>query len=85
MEGVPTVAMPKASFVSGYDLVSFLADTSILPSKSEAKKLLQAGGIAINKEKIAANKTTIQLSDLLQDKYILIQKGKKNYYLIITN
>lgn len=82
MEGVPTVAVSAALISEGYDIVSFLADTQIFPSKGEARKMWQAGGISINKEKITVEKTTITNSDLLQGKYMLIQKGKKNYYLV---
>jgi tyrosyl-tRNA synthetase len=59
-----------------------LADAGITPSKGEAKKLLAAGGIAINKEKLTAEKTAVNTQDLLQNKYILVQKGKKNYFLL---
>ena len=82
MEGVPTVEITKASIADGYELVSFLTDTAIFPSKGEAKKMLQAGGVAINKTKLAADKTAVTVSDLLQHKYLLVQKGKKNYYLV---
>lgn len=82
MEGVPTVAVGTAQINEGYDIVSFLADTQIFPSKGEARKMWQAGGISINKEKITVEKTTITNNDLLQGKYMLIQKGKKNYYLV---
>ena len=82
MEGVPTVEITKASLADGYELVSFLTDTAIFPSKGEAKKMLQAGGVAINKTKLAADKTAVTVSDLLQNKYLLVQKGKKNYYLV---
>ncbi|MFX7033254.1 hypothetical protein ABTI01_19820, partial [Acinetobacter baumannii] len=82
MEGVPTVAVSAALISEGYDIVSFLADTQIFPSKGEARKMWQAGGISINKEKITVEKTTITNNDLLQGKYMLIQKGKKNYYLV---
>jgi tyrosyl-tRNA synthetase len=82
MEGVPTVAVSAVQINEGYDLVSFLADTQIFPSKGEARKMWQAGGISINKEKITTDKTTLTNSDLLQGKYILVQKGKKNYYLV---
>ena len=85
MEGVPTVEITKASLADGYELVSFLTDTAIFPSKGEAKKMLQAGGVAINKTKLAADKTAVTISDLLQNKYLLVQKGKKNYYLIVVN
>jgi len=84
MEGVPTVEIEKTKIVDGYDLVSFLAESQILPSKSEARKMLQAGSIAINKQKLSVEKTQLTTEDLLQEKYILIQKGKKNYYLMLT-
>lgn len=82
MEGVPTVEISKAQLEAGYDLVSFLAETNIFPSKGEARKMWQSGGVGLNKEKIATEKTTLTSSDLLQNKYLLIQKGKKNYFLV---
>lgn len=82
MEGVPTVEITKTSLAYGYELVSFLTDTAIFSSKGEAKKMLQAGGVAINKTKLAADKTAVTVADLLQNKYLLVQKGKKNYYLV---
>jgi tyrosyl-tRNA synthetase len=81
MEGVPTVEISAAQIEAGYDLVSLLADTNIFPSKGEARKMWQAGGLSINKQKISTDKTVIDSTDLLQGKYILVQKGKKNYYL----
>ncbi len=82
MEGVPTVEINKVQLADGYDLVSFLADTQIFPSKGEARKMWQAGGLSINKSKVGTDKTEIKSLDLLQDKYLLVQKGKKNYYLV---
>jgi tyrosyl-tRNA synthetase len=82
MEGVPTAEIERNKIEEGYDLISLLADTGITPSKGEAKKLLSAGGVAINKEKLTADKTAVSAQDLLQDKYILVQKGKKNYFLV---
>ena len=84
MEGVPTVNLTLAQLSEGYDLVSLLADTKIFPSKGEARKMWQSGGISINKEKIGADFTSVTKAQLLQDKYILLQKGKKNYYLVIA-
>lgn len=84
MEGVPYVEISKAQLDAGYDLVSFLADTAIFPSKGEARKMWQSGGVGLNKEKIATEKTTLNNTDLLQGKYLLIQKGKKNYYLVVV-
>ncbi len=84
LDGVPTVNISKEQLAAGYDLVSFLADSQIFPSKGEAKKMLQAGGLSVNKVKIGAEKATLAAEDLLQGKYILVQKGKKNYYLVIV-
>lgn len=82
MEGVPNIEVSKAKINEGYDLVSLLADTQIFPSKGEARKMWQSGGISLNKEKITVDKTQFTSEDLLQGKYLLLQKGKKNYYLL---
>jgi tyrosyl-tRNA synthetase len=84
MDGVPTVNIDAAKITAGYDIVELLADTAIFPSKGEARKMWQAGGIGINKEKITTEFTTVTSTQLLQGKYILFQKGKKNYYLAIV-
>jgi tyrosyl-tRNA synthetase len=85
MEGVPTVNVTFAQLEEGYDLVSLLADTQIFPSKGEARKMWQAGGLSINKEKINTEFTTATPAQLLQGKYMLLQKGKKNYYLVVAS
>jgi tyrosyl-tRNA synthetase len=82
MEGVPSIEISRGTLSDGYEIVSFLADTQIFPSKGEARKMWQAGGLSLNKTKISTDKTSIGLGDLLQDKYLLVQKGKKNYYLV---
>jgi tyrosyl-tRNA synthetase len=82
MEGVPAIDISKATLEAGYEIVNFLADTQIFPSKGEARKMWQAGGVGLNKEKVAAEKIQLTTNDLLQGKYLLIQKGKKNYYLV---
>jgi tyrosyl-tRNA synthetase len=82
MEGVPSIDIERSALAEGYEIVSFLADTQIFPSKGEARKMWQAGGLGLNKAKIAAEKTHIHASDLLREKYLLVQKGKKNYYLV---
>ena len=84
LEGVPTVSITKEQVMEGYDFISFLADSQIFPSKGEAKKMLQGGGLAINKVKVGGEKAALVKEDLLQDKYVLVQKGKKNYYLVIA-
>lgn len=81
MEGVPSVEIEKRQ-LNGLDLVSLLAETKILSSKGEAKKMVAGGGIFINKEKMITGDEKINSNKLLHGKYVLIQKGKKNYYLI---
>ncbi|HNY23466.1 MAG TPA: S4 domain-containing protein, partial [Bacteroidales bacterium] len=56
--------------------------TSIVPSKGEARKLIQGGGLSINKEKVLSAETPVDASQLIGDKYLLVQKGKKNYFII---
>jgi tyrosyl-tRNA synthetase len=84
LEGVPTVNIARSALDADIDIVSFLADTKIFPSKGEAKKMVQGGGISINKIKVDAIEHSVQPASLLNGKYLLVQKGKKNYYLVIT-
>ena len=85
MEGVQKINFEKSKIESGIDIVSFLADTTIFPSKGEAKKMIQGGGLSINRNKVDGLQVNIDNSLLLHDKYILVQKGKKNYYLVICD
>jgi tyrosyl-tRNA synthetase len=85
MDGVPQVTAPKASLAEGLDLLSFLADNGVFPSKGEARKMLQNGGVSINKEKVTAVDHKITTEHLLNNSYLLIQKGKSNYTLAIFN
>ena len=85
MEGVVKIDMTKKELVAGIDVVSFLTNIQILPSKGEAKKMIQNGGIYINRNKVDDLKFSIDESLLLHEQYLLIQKGKKNYYLVKAN
>ncbi len=82
MEGVPMIEVNRALLEEGYDMISFLADTNIFPSKGEARKMWQGGGLGINKNKVGVEKTQIVSADLLNNRYLLVQKGKKNYFLV---
>ncbi|HEY2649736.1 MAG TPA: S4 domain-containing protein, partial [Puia sp.] len=66
----------------GVDLVRFLAETGILPSRGEARKMIQNGGISINRNRIEYLQFNVSTDLLLHEKYILVQKGKKNFYLV---
>lgn len=83
MDGVKQVNGSKDTLAEGIDLVSFLADTGIFASKSEARKMVQGGGISINKEKVTTADYKLTEAQLLNGKYMLVQKGKKDYTLAI--
>ena len=82
MSGVPQVDVARTELETGKDIISFLADTKILPSKGEARKMLQNGGISINKNKVESQELVVNSTLLLRDQYLLVQKGKNNYFLI---
>ncbi|MFN4961640.1 MAG: tyrosine--tRNA ligase [Bacteroidota bacterium] len=82
IQGVVKVEVDKASLAEGIDIVSLLANTGIFPSKGEARKTIQGGGVSVNRKKIESVELKVESSFLLHQRYILIQKGKKNYFLI---
>jgi tyrosyl-tRNA synthetase len=82
MEGVVKFDFPARSIRDGLDIVSFLAASTISASKGEARKLVQQGGVSINRNRITEPGFVVDAGLLLHDKYILVQKGKKNYYLV---
>lgn len=81
MEGVVHIRFALQDLQQGIDVVSFLAQSGILPSKGEARKLVQGGGISINRKKVESTDWSVGPDLLLHGKYLLVQKGKKNYYL----
>ena len=86
LEGVPQVFVARQELENGVDIVTLLADkTQIFEGRGECRKMIQGGGISINKAKITEPETSLNASNLLNDSYLLVQKGKKNYYLIIAN
>ncbi len=82
MEGIVKINFAKEKIAAGFDVVSFLAETNIFPSKGEARKMILGGGVSINRKKIDNVQFTIDNSLLLHTKYLLVQKGKKNHYLV---
>ena len=84
-EGVPTFELSKEALSAGIRAVDLLTDhAAVFPSKGEMRKMAQGGGVAINKEKLAAFDAIIDEKALLNGKYILAQRGKKNYFLLIA-
>ncbi len=82
LAGVPQVEVPMADLQAGKDIVTLLAETGVFPSKGEARKMVQGGGVSINKTKVQGIETVVNTEALLRDKYILLQKGKTNFYLV---
>lgn len=84
-EGVPTFHVSKAELEAGVPVLELLAVKSqVFPSKGEARKMIQAGGVSVNKEKFTDPAGSIDASALLGGKYIHIQKGKKNHFLLVA-
>ncbi|MBO4596444.1 MAG: tyrosine--tRNA ligase [Bacteroidaceae bacterium] len=84
-DGVPQFEVSKDLISAGVKAVDLLAEhTQCFPSKGEMRKMVQGGGVSLNKEKLTAFDQTITSDDLLNGKYLLVQKGKKNYFLLIA-
>lgn len=80
-DGVPQFELSKDKL--GSNVLELLAvETQVFPSKGEARKMIQANGVSVNKEKFTDPNGTIDSSFLVNGKYVLVQKGKKNYYLL---
>ena len=84
-EGIPQFSVSKEELSPGIDAATLLAEkSSVFPSKGEAKKLIQGGGVSVNKEKLKDAAEIISADHLLNDQFIIVQKGKKNYFLLIV-
>jgi tyrosyl-tRNA synthetase len=84
-EGVPQFKISKTELAGGIDIATLLAEkTSVFPSKGEVKKTIQGGGLSVNKTKVAEMLATYTTQDLINNEFIIVQKGKKNYFLLIA-
>lgn len=85
-EGIPQFQIARTDLAAGINILDLLAvQTQVFPSKGEARKMLQGGGVSINREKATDIDASITINHLLNNKYIVAQRGKKNYYLIIAD
>ena len=82
IEGIIKATIAKQDFAAGIDVTTLFTEAGIFPSKGEARKMIQSGGVSINRKKAEDPKLIPVSSMLLHDKFLLVQKGKKNYYLI---
>ena len=84
-DGVETYEVPRAELEAGIPPLDLLAEkTNIFPSKGEARKMIQGNGLSMNKEKLTDPQTPITAERLINGKYLLFQKGKKSYYLVVA-
>ena len=84
-EGIPTFRISKDELSQGINIVDLLAaSASVFPSKGEAKKMVLGGGVSVNKQKLNDPAHMINDEWLINDKYIIAQRGKKNYFLLIA-
>ena len=82
-EGVPQFRIARAEL--GLPFVDLCAEKAqVFPSKGECRKMVQGGGVSLNKEKVADAAREVTEADLIAGKYLLVQKGKKNYFLLIA-
>lgn len=82
-DGVPQFNLDKAKLAEGINILDLLAvDTQVFSSKGEARKMLQGGGVSLNREKLNDIELLINTDQLINGKYLIAQRGKKNYYLI---
>ncbi|MDD3079418.1 MAG: tyrosine--tRNA ligase [Paludibacter sp.] len=84
-EGVPQFKISKETVANGVKAIELLTDhASVFPSKGEMRKMVQSGGVSLNKEKLENQDQLITAENLLDGKYLLAQRGKKNYFLLIA-
>jgi len=84
-EGVPQFTVSKAELSAGVNVVDLLADhAAVFPSKGELRRTMKGNGLSINKDKFSDQEAVINEDYLIGGKYILVQKGKKNYFLLIA-
>lgn len=84
-DGVPQFNISRDSLDSGISILDLLSvDTAVFPSKGEARKMIQGGGVSINKSKVNDIAQQFHTGDLVNNRYLIVQRGKKNYFLLIA-
>jgi tyrosyl-tRNA synthetase len=84
-EGVPVFEVSRSALDAGANVVDLISElAAVFPSKGEARRTIAGGGVSINKEKVASHEEVVNSTSLLNNKYLLVQKGKKSYSLIIV-
>jgi tyrosyl-tRNA synthetase len=84
-DGVPRSTLARSACEAGIDVLALVVETAgVFASRGEAKRMISSGGLLVNKEKVASEQQRLTTHNLLCGKYLLVQKGKKNYYLVIV-
>ncbi len=84
-DGVPQFHVPRGSLNTGVPVLDLLSvDSTVFPSKGEARKMIQGGGVSINKRKVNDATQVFRGDDLVNNRYLIVQRGKKNYFLLIA-
>lgn len=86
-EGVPQIEVSQADYANAAtvtDLLSEVTGSQVFESKGEAKRMIKNGGVSVNRQKVQSAEDSVNF-ELLQGKYLVVQKGKKNYYLVLVN
>jgi tyrosyl-tRNA synthetase len=83
-EGVPSGSVSRTALQGGLNILQLLVDAGASPSKAEAKRLIQGGGLRLNRSKVESEQLVVDTSELIADKYIVVQQGKKKYHLVIA-
>jgi tyrosyl-tRNA synthetase len=84
-EGIPQFAISKTELNNGIDVLNlFTGKTKIFTSKGESKKMIDGGGVSVNRKKIASSTQVFTSAELIKNKFLVVQKGKKNYFLVVA-
>lgn len=84
-DGVPVFEVPRSALDAGANVIDLISELAgVFPSKGEARRTIAGGGVSINKEKVTSHEVVVNSTSLLNGKYLLVQKGKKSYSLIIA-
>jgi tyrosyl-tRNA synthetase len=82
-EGVPTFEIDRTTLEGGVGIIELLAGkTAVFPSKGEVRRTIKGNGLSLNKAKLTDQEYSVSSSDLINETYLLVQKGKKNYFII---
>jgi tyrosyl-tRNA synthetase len=85
LDGVPRAEVSRDRLSGGVPVLDILVDVAgAFASKGEARRMIKGGGVSVNKEKVADTEGSVTAAQLIADRYLLVQRGKKNYYLVVV-